>query len=88
MTSYYDHILGLIPLAFVAVAAIFTLTGYSTAVAIPAAGGVGVALVGHALFVRGPTDEPAVPAATTTTAATTAGPATTPDDRAPMPAAE
>ncbi|GAA0302386.1 hypothetical protein [Halarchaeum salinum] len=83
MTSYYDHILGLIPLAFVAVAAAVTLLGYSTMIAIPAAGGVGVVLVGHALFVSGPTDDRGV---TPITSAPT-GPAAA-DDRAPMPAAE
>ncbi|MBP2250919.1 hypothetical protein J2754_001236 [Halarchaeum solikamskense] len=87
MTSYYDHILGLIPLAFVAVAAAVTIFGYSTTVAIPAAGGVGVVLVGHALFVRGPTDESAGVSASAS-ASTPVAPGASPDDRSPMPAAE
>ncbi|MFB6078022.1 MAG: hypothetical protein ABEJ80_03470 [Halarchaeum sp.] len=81
MTSYYDHILGLIPVAFVAVAATLTLAGYGTTVAIPAAGGVAVALVGHALFVNGPRDDPVVSAAETPAPTPAAAPA--PDDPVP-----
>jgi len=57
MTSYYDHVLGLIPLAFAAVTATLSFTGFPTSVAIPVAGGVGVVLVAHALFVNGPVED-------------------------------
>ncbi|GAD51579.1 hypothetical protein MBEHAL_0339 [Halarchaeum acidiphilum MH1-52-1] len=85
MTSYYDHILGIIPVAFAAVAAALTLAGYTTAVAIPAAGGVAVVLVGHALFVGGPTDSAVE---TGQTGSMTAQTGATADERAPITAAE
>jgi len=61
MTSYYDHILGLIPVAFAAVVATLQLTGFSTTIAIPTAGGVAVVLVAHALFVNGPVEDTLTP---------------------------
>ncbi|WP_435096488.1 hypothetical protein [Halarchaeum sp. P4] len=85
MTSYYDHILGLIPVAFAAIAATLHFTGFKPAVAIPIAGGVAVVLVGHALFVNGPVDDVADVGATTQHATHITGRA---DDRSPAPAAD
>lgn len=59
MTSYYDIILGLIPLALFAVAGTLTLLGVQLTVAVPTAALVSVGLIGHALFVNGPGDSPA-----------------------------
>lgn len=54
MTSYYDVILGLIPLALFGIAGTLTLLGIQLTVAVPAAALVSVGLIGHALFVNGP----------------------------------
>lgn len=86
MTSYYDHILGLIPVAFTAVAATLYFTGIQSALAIPAAGGVAVALVGHALFVNGPVDD--APDATAVTQHQHAAPVGPVEDGSPAPAAD
>lgn len=59
MTSYYDVILGLIPLALFGIAGTLTLLGIQLTVAVPAAALVSVGLIGHALFVNGPGDSPA-----------------------------
>lgn len=59
MTSYYDIILGLIPLALFGIAGTLTLLGVQLTVAVPAAALVSVGLIGHALFVNGPADSPA-----------------------------
>jgi hypothetical protein len=59
MPEYYDYVLGLIPLALVGVSALFFVGGLALTSAVSAGGVAAVSLVGHALFVRGPTDEPA-----------------------------
>ncbi|MFC6904512.1 hypothetical protein [Halalkalicoccus tibetensis] len=67
MTSYYDMILGLIPLALFGIAGTLTLLGLQLTLAVPVAASVSVGLIGHALFVNEPTDTPsagAVPART------------------------
>lgn len=56
MAEYYDLILGLIPLALFGISGTLTLGGLSSTFSVTAAGIVAVLLVGHALFVRGPTD--------------------------------
>lgn len=61
MTGYYDLILGLIPVSFLGTIALLYVAGISLMSALPVAGFIAVALVGHALFVNGPVDEP-VPA--------------------------
>lgn len=54
MTSYYDLILGLIPLALFGIGGTLSLLGLQLAVAIPVAASVAVGLIGHALFVNQP----------------------------------
>lgn len=63
--NYYDLILGLIPLALLALTAVFTTAGLALTTAVPLAGVVSSGMIGHALFVRTPTDavETAVPSA-------------------------
>ncbi|MES3517571.1 MAG: hypothetical protein PPP58_07915 [Natronomonas sp.] len=60
MVGYYDVVLGLIPLSLVGLTAAFVLAGISSAVAVPFASLAAVGLMGHAMFVRGPTEESAV----------------------------
>lgn len=73
MTSYYDIVLGLIPLALLGIAGALVAIGVQLLVAVPAAALVSVGLIGHALFVNGPTEPsaptaPAVPEQSTRTA--------------------
>jgi hypothetical protein len=56
MTGYYDIVLGLIPLALVGITGALVLAGVGLTTAVPLAATVAVGLVGHALFVRSPTD--------------------------------
>jgi hypothetical protein len=57
MTGYYDVVLGLIPLALVGITGALVLAGVGLTTAVPLAATVAVGLVGHALFVRSPTDD-------------------------------
>ena len=61
MTGYYDLVLGLIPLAFGAIAAFLAVIGVSLTTAIPLASVVAVGLIGHAMFVNGPIDSASAP---------------------------
>ncbi|WP_435175174.1 hypothetical protein [Halorussus sp. AFM4] len=61
--NYYDLILGLIPLALLGLTAILTTVGVGLTTAVPLAGTVSVGMIGHAMFVRTPTETPAAPAA-------------------------
>ena len=54
MTEYYDAILGLIPLTLVGLAGILALAGLSLTLAVSVGATVSAALIGHAMFVRGP----------------------------------
>jgi len=56
MAGYYDLVLGLVPLGLGVVAGALTLLGYEPTVAIPAGSVFAIALIGHAMFVRAPTD--------------------------------
>lgn len=56
MTGYYDLVLGLIPLGLGGIATALTLLGYHVTVAVPVASLFAIALIGHAMFVRTPTD--------------------------------
>lgn len=60
--NYYDLILGLIPLALLGLTALLTTAGVALTTAVPLAGAVSVGMIGHAMFVRAPTDAPVVPA--------------------------
>jgi hypothetical protein len=56
MTGYYDVVLGLIPFGLGSIAAVLTLLGYQLTVAVPVASLFAIGLIGHAMFVRTPTD--------------------------------
>ena len=56
MPSYYDLVLGLIPLSLAGLTALLLLGGVSLSVAIPLASVVTVGVIGHAMFVNGPAD--------------------------------
>jgi hypothetical protein len=56
MPEYYDYVLGLIPVALVGVSGLLSLGGLGRTPAVSAGGLLAVALVGHALFVNGPTE--------------------------------
>ncbi|MFD1512564.1 hypothetical protein [Halomarina rubra] len=56
MTGYYDIVLGLIPLALLGISGGLYVAGFAVPTAVSIAGLVAVTLVGHALFVRAPTD--------------------------------
>ncbi|WP_137285163.1 hypothetical protein [Halorussus salinisoli] len=60
--NYYDLILGLIPLALLGLTALFTSFGFGLTTAVPVAGTVSVGMIGHAMFVRTPTNSPATSA--------------------------
>lgn len=59
MASYYDLILGLIPLAMAGITGTLSVFGLQLTTAVSLASLVAVALVGHAMFVRTPVDAPA-----------------------------
>lgn len=54
MTSYYDLVLGLIPVALFGIGGTLTLAGLSLTFAVPIAAFVAIGLIGHALFVNQP----------------------------------
>lgn len=58
MTGYYDLILGLIPLSLIGVTAALSVVGFSITSAVPLAASIPVALIGHALFVNSPVEDP------------------------------
>ncbi|MFB6159759.1 MAG: hypothetical protein ABEJ61_01125 [Haloferacaceae archaeon] len=56
MAGYYDYVLGLIPLSLLGVTLLLGGLGWSLTAAVPVGATGSVALIGHALFVNGPTD--------------------------------
>lgn len=58
MASYYDFVLGLIPLSLAGLTALFLVTGLSMSLSVPLASTVAVGLMGHAMFVRAPVSAP------------------------------
>jgi len=58
MVEYYDYVLGLVPVTLVGITALLHAIGVATLVAVPAGAAVSSLVVGHALFVNGPTDRP------------------------------
>jgi len=56
MVGYYDLVLGLVPLGLGTIAAAMMLLGYEPTVALPTGSVFAIALIGHAMFVRTPTD--------------------------------
>jgi hypothetical protein len=56
MAGYYDVVLGLIPLGLGTIAAAMLLLGFEPTVAVPVGSAFALVLIGHAMFVRAPTD--------------------------------
>lgn len=67
MASYYDYILGLIPLAMGGVSAALAIAGFSLTTAIVAGSLIAIGLIGHGMFFRTPMDSSAEPAPHTST---------------------
>jgi hypothetical protein len=63
MASYYDFVLALIPLSLLGVAGFFTGVGLDLTLAVPLGAIVAAGLIGHAMFVRAPTETTEAPAA-------------------------
>lgn len=73
MTGYHDYVLGLIPIALLGITLLMESLGWSLRVAVPIGGLVAAALVGHAMFVRGPVTSRPMPDAAATRVAPEAG---------------
>lgn len=56
--NYYDLVLALIPLSFLTIGGGGILTGMGITTAVPLAGVIAMAIVGHAMFIRAPVDIP------------------------------
>lgn len=61
MAEYYDYVLGIIPASMVAVTALLLVAGLGVTTAVPLGAGTSAVVVGHALFVNGPTSVPTEP---------------------------
>ncbi len=59
MTGYYDYVLGLIPAALIGITAFLNLVGLSLTAALPVGAGIALALMVHAMFIKGPVIDPA-----------------------------
>lgn len=63
MPSYYDFVLALIPVSLFGVSGLLTGVGLDLTLAVPAGAAVAAGFIGHAMFVRAPTqarDQPTV----------------------------
>lgn len=58
MTGYYDVVLGLIPLTLAGITGTLAFAGLGLTVAVTVGALVAVLVMGHAMFVRGPTVTP------------------------------
>lgn len=56
MPGYYDLVLGAIPSTLVGVSGGLHLAGVELVTAVPLAGLLAVAIMGHAMFINGPTE--------------------------------
>ena len=70
MMSYYDIILGFIPLTLFGISSLLWLTGVPFTMAVPAGALIAVGLIGHALFVNGPGKESATAPVSTSSPST------------------
>lgn len=62
MASYYDFVLAFIPLSLLGVSGLLTVGGLDMTVAVPIGAAVAAGFIGHAMFVRAPTDDVVRPA--------------------------
>ncbi|MFB6169071.1 MAG: hypothetical protein ABEJ43_09530 [Haloferacaceae archaeon] len=58
MVGYYDYVLLLIPLAMLSIVGLLTAVGWPLVSAAPVGAGVSTLVIGHALFLRAPDDDP------------------------------
>jgi hypothetical protein len=72
MTTYYDLVLGFIPLALLGLGGGLHIAGLTLTTAVSIGGLVAVGLVGHALFVNAPVDPTPAPQSVETVEATSA----------------
>jgi len=56
MAGYYDYVLALVPLVMCALVALLTTVGWSLLAAAPVGAAAAALVIGHALFVNGPTE--------------------------------
>lgn len=56
--NYYDLILALVPLSFLTIGGAGALAGMDITTAVPIAGVIAMAIIGHAMFIRAPTNTP------------------------------
>lgn len=56
--SYYDVVLGLVPLSALIISGLLIFAGLPYTLAIPIASLMPIALIGHAMFVNGPVSAP------------------------------
>jgi hypothetical protein len=54
MTSYYDYVLGLVPVTLLGITAVLAVAGVDYRLAVAVGAGTAALVVGHALFVNGP----------------------------------
>jgi hypothetical protein len=73
--DYYDAVLGLIPVSMAVITGGLLLAGLATTTAVPIGAGTAALVVGHALFVNGPTS--AQTPAPVSTAPSSSGPGVT-----------
>ena len=71
MTGYYDYVLGAIPVALLGITTVLTVFGFSLTTALPLGATVSMGFIGHAMFVRAPTDSSIPQSTPSTTAAET-----------------
>lgn len=57
MASYYDFVLAFIPLTLLGVPGMLAGIGFDLIISVPLGAAVAAALIGHAMFVNGPTDD-------------------------------
>lgn len=65
MAEYYDYVLGLIPVSVAGISAVLLGAGLALTVAVSVSLLVAIGLIGHAMFVNGPSDETTAAAGTT-----------------------
>jgi hypothetical protein len=58
MTSYYDYVLGLVPVTLVGITAVLDAAGFDHLLAVSVGAGAAALVVGHALFVNSPVPTP------------------------------
>ncbi|MGM0371007.1 MAG: hypothetical protein ACQEQJ_00700 [Halobacteriota archaeon] len=74
MTTYYDFVLGLIPLVLLGFGGGLRLAGLRFEIAVAVGGLLAMGLIGHALFVNAPVDSTTQPSSTESVSTGTSAP--------------